>query len=190
MGLIQPGYCAAGGVVEGSLPGLAGSSPGHHGRGLHIPCRRFVQVDAVVLQGRGQDLVEAGAILGIGGLGRDQVVFRRWPGCAAAAARSPWWKRPAAASSLRRRGSAGHSPGRPWRPAPARGRWSARTAHSPPACGSACRAAPAAAPPGGTPSATAPAPTARSLLPRGMVRLKPKPLSGDELLKAWSSAVP
>ena len=40
------------------------------------PRSGIAQVDAVVLQGCGQHLVEAGAVLGIGGMGRDQVVLR------------------------------------------------------------------------------------------------------------------
>ena len=56
---------------------LGGLTSGHHGRGLDVPCGCILQVDAVVLQGGGQNLVEAGAVLGIGGVGGDQVVLSR-----------------------------------------------------------------------------------------------------------------
>ena len=52
-----------------------GCDPRNDGSGLDLASGRFRQIDAVVLQGRRQGLVEPSARVGIGSLGRDQVVF-------------------------------------------------------------------------------------------------------------------
>ena len=80
-------------------------------RRVHLARGRLVQVDAVVLQGRGQDLVKARAVLGIGGIGRDQIVLRS--GQIALLQQHIGSGRSAqpGASSPRRPGSAGYSPG-------------------------------------------------------------------------------
>jgi len=50
---------------------------GHNGRGLDLSCRGLRQVDAIVLQGCGQHLVEACSVLGVCGMSGNQIVLCR-----------------------------------------------------------------------------------------------------------------